>query len=80
LTYSDGSARYDAKMDPHHHARCVSCGAVFDVPGTLSEGDLQILSEELDEFSVLGYRLELTGFCAGCSPHTEKNVQAGPMN
>ncbi|TFH66090.1 MAG: transcriptional repressor, partial [Gemmatimonadales bacterium] len=25
LTYSDGSARYDARMDPHHHARCISC-------------------------------------------------------
>src|SRR5210317_1155175 len=33
LTYSDGSARFDARMDPHHHARCISCGRVMDVPG-----------------------------------------------
>ena len=80
LTYSDGSARYDAKMDPHHHARCVSCGAVFDVPGSLTKEELEVLSRELDGFSVLGYRLELTGFCTGCSPHRELKDTTGPMN
>ena len=80
LTYSDGSARYDAKMDPHHHARCVSCGDVSDVPGSLSESSLELLSEGLDGFSVLGYRLELTGFCKACSPHHEIEDLTGPMN
>ena len=80
LTYSDGSARYDAKMEPHHHARCVSCGEVFDVPGVLTEEDLEVLSEGLDGFSVLGYRLELTGFCGACSPHQNKKESTGRMN
>jgi Fe2+ or Zn2+ uptake regulation protein len=79
LTYSDGSACYDAKMEPHHHARCVSCGEVFDVPGVLTEEDLEVLSEGLDGFSVLGYRLELTGFCTTCSPK-EMKYPTGPMN
>jgi Fe2+ or Zn2+ uptake regulation protein len=35
LTYGDGSARYDARTDPHPHARCLDCGAVLDVPGRL---------------------------------------------
>ena len=35
LTYGDGSARYDGRTDPHHHARCLTCGAVKDVPGRL---------------------------------------------
>ena len=67
LTYSDGSARYDGRTDPHHHARCVSCGRVRDVPGQLPTGELEALGGELDEFSVVGYRLELTGFCRGCN-------------
>jgi Fur family peroxide stress response transcriptional regulator len=66
LAYSDGSARYDGRTDPHHHARCVSCGRVRDVPGHLSTSDLDGLGEGLDEFSVVGYRLELTGFCSEC--------------
>lgn len=80
LTYSDGSARYDARMDPHHHARCVSCGGVMDIPGNLRGRALEDLTRELDGFSVLGYRLELTGFCGGCSPHNNTKESAGPMN
>ena len=80
LTYSDGSARYDARMDPHHHAKCVSCGSVLDVPGHLLDEDLEEYSLALDGFTVLGYRLELTGFCGTCSPHQDKNGAAGPMN
>ena len=68
LTYSDGSARYDGRTDPHHHARCVSCGRVQDVPGQLSQGDLESLGSGLDEFSLQGYRLELTGYCKECRP------------
>ena len=80
LTYSDGSARYDARMDPHHHARCVSCGRVMDVPGNLRGCELEELTRGLDGFSVLGYRLELTGFCGACSPHPNIKESPGPMN
>lgn len=68
LSYSDGSARYDARTDPHHHARCVSCGRVLDVSGQFSDGELNLLGEELNGFSITGYRLELTGFCSQCTP------------
>jgi Fur family peroxide stress response transcriptional regulator len=80
LTYSDGSARYDARMDPHHHARCISCGRVMDVSGQLREEELETLARGLDGFSVLGYRLELTGFCGGCSPHSNVKESEGLMN
>lgn len=80
LTYSDGSARYDARMDPHHHARCISCGRVMDVVGHRLEEELEGLSRGLDGFSVLGYRLELTGFCGACSPHRPMRESTGPMN
>ena len=66
LTYSDGSARYDARTEPHHHARCLGCGRVMDVPGHLETEQLQALMEGVDEFSVSGYRLELTGYCSRC--------------
>jgi Fe2+ or Zn2+ uptake regulation protein len=68
LTYSDGSARYDARTDPHHHARCIACGMVMDVPGSFSPGEMRSLAREAEGFSVTGYRLELTGLCSRCSP------------
>ena len=65
LTYGDGSARYDARTDPHPHARCLECGAVLDVPGRLDGAALAGLGP-LDGFAVEGYRLELLGHCLNC--------------
>ena len=36
LSYSDGSARYDGRMDPHYHSRCLACGCVTDIPGEVA--------------------------------------------
>ncbi len=66
LTYSDGSARYDGRTDPHHHARCTHCGTVRDVPGSLPR-ELVAGPEACADFHVTGYRLELTGYCADCA-------------
>lgn len=67
LTYSDGSARYDGRTDPHHHARCQSCGTVMDIDGTLSDEELGLLRSRAEGFTVTGYRLELSGFCPSCA-------------
>lgn len=68
LTYADHSARYDGRTDPHHHARCVACGRVLDLPGELPKTDLEELRHEASGFTVTGYRLELSGYCVGCLP------------
>ena len=68
LNYSDGSARYDGRTDPHHHARCLICGRVTDLAGTLPAGDLEALRSEAGGFTVTGYRLELSGYCGDCAP------------
>lgn len=65
LTYGDGSARYDGRTDPHHHARCLRCGAVLDVPGRVDMAALGGVGP-VAGFSVEGYRLELLGYCSGC--------------
>ena len=68
LSYSDGSARYDGRMDPHHHTRCLACGRVSDIPGQLPEGYLDDAQDSSGSFRVMGYRLELTGYCVECAP------------
>ena len=67
LTYGDGSARYDGRTDPHHHARCLSCGKVVDVPGRIDTSALATQLQPVSGFNVEGYRLELVGYCSGCS-------------
>lgn len=66
LSYADGSARYDGRTDPHHHARCVGCGRVFDVPGKLPDEDLDELRSNVETIKITGYRLEFTGYCPEC--------------
>ena len=68
LTYGDGSARYDGRTDPHHHARCVACGRVSDIEGSLPGPELEALRGRADGFMVTGYRLELSGYCMECAP------------
>jgi len=68
LTYGDGSARYDGRTDPHHHARCVACGKVQDVHGEVPEHHLDEVRGSAEGFTVTGYRLELTGYCSACVP------------
>lgn len=76
LTYGDGSARYDGCTEPHHHARCLTCGSVMDVEGEVPESDLAELRRNASGFTVTGFRLELTGYCAECSP----DVGATPVS
>ena len=58
-------ARFDGGVDPHHHVRCVECGAVNDVPGI----EKHLLGEDLpnvEGYEVLGYHLEYIGICGRC--------------
>jgi Fur family peroxide stress response transcriptional regulator len=68
LSYSDGSARYDGRTDPHHHARCLSCGRVTDVGGDVGAAEIDALSARATGFKVTGYSLELSGYCSACVP------------
>lgn len=65
LTYGDGSARYDGRTDEHHHARCVRCGSVLDLPGSIDPSAIDRLGP-VEGFRVQGYRLELVGVCRAC--------------
>jgi Fur family transcriptional regulator, ferric uptake regulator len=76
LTYSDGSARYDGRTDPHHHARCLVCSRIFDIPGHLPADGLSDLEDGARGFHVTGYRLELTGYCQDCEPGSVRRAPA----
>ncbi len=68
LSYADHSARYDGRTDPHHHARCVVCERVMDLPGEIPSGEIEALRSATTGFTVTGYRLELSGYCVECLP------------
>ncbi|MCG8467711.1 MAG: transcriptional repressor [Gemmatimonadetes bacterium] len=65
LSLGTGPARYDGRTDDHEHIRCLSCGRVQDIEG-LSPGDWMEGLAEMTPFDVVGYRLELEGYCPDC--------------
>ncbi|MCK5124651.1 MAG: transcriptional repressor [candidate division Zixibacteria bacterium] len=58
-------ARFDGNLKPHHHARCVECGAIddlFDLP----EDIVQQRTMNFDNYDVYGYRIDFYGLCPRC--------------
>lgn len=64
---TEGSARYDARMDDHYHARCRSCGDVLDVEPTEAMGSA-MRSVNLPLVTVDRVRIEFVGVCERCRP------------
>ena len=65
LDYGPGAAHYDARVEPHHHARCTQCGRVVDVPGE-PLADVGELAASLKGWDITGHRLEFRGLCPDC--------------
>lgn len=66
LAGGNGSARYDGRMDPHFHARCLECGRLRDVPGPAHPVSFVDMPIAMGGFSVTELRLEVVGYCDGC--------------
>ncbi len=64
LAFGDGSACYDIRTDQHDHIHCLGCGFLRDVPAMLRRESIGDVSTE--DFEVIGYRLEVIGYCAAC--------------
>ncbi|MEM6714522.1 MAG: Fur family transcriptional regulator [Cyanobacteria bacterium P01_C01_bin.147] len=60
----DGGCRYDANVEPHHHFRCQSCGAIADIPWqSLQSIDVTHLNAD---WQVSGYEVTVHGICKTC--------------
>ena len=76
LNLDDGSARFCGRLEPHHHARCLVCGGVSDVPGELGDSEVAALRLQARGFQLVGYELEFTGYCSDCAPPTGNGAGA----
>ncbi|MFH1102889.1 MAG: transcriptional repressor [Pseudomonadota bacterium] len=78
LELGGATRRFDWDTSKHYHIRCVECGRVDDAP----LAPLQKIENELygsTVFTIIGHRLEFTGFCPKCSRrHQSGSVSATP--
>ncbi len=64
IRLAGSEVRYDFRLEPHFHARCLSCGKVTDV---FTEPLLPNKSLLVDGFIVEGYDLQIFGKCHSCN-------------
>jgi Fe2+ or Zn2+ uptake regulation protein len=74
---ADGVAHYDARTDVHDHRRCLACGRIDDLDRR--GGDDLIPLQPTADFRPTGYRIEVTGYCAGCHEPAGARREPGPV-
>jgi Fur family peroxide stress response transcriptional regulator len=81
LSLSPGPARFDANMEPHHHAVCDGCGLVRDVAcevpeGAHAEAD-QAVRAAAPGFSVRAVERIYRGMCEVCASEAQPREERG---
>ncbi len=67
LDLGTGAARFDPKVDDHHHVVCTACSEVRDVYVTTS---VQLSPDDALGFSINQTQVVFRGLCADCAAST----------
>ena len=62
LNINDNIKRFDGCLAEHHHATCLACGRILDIPAQ----DVPDLAPKLPAFTVTAANVFFEGYCAGC--------------
>lgn len=65
LHHAGTGARFDGKMQRHHHLVCRKCGCVIDIETSSLEG-LRVPSGERQGFAIEDYSVHFVGLCQKC--------------
>jgi Fe2+ or Zn2+ uptake regulation protein len=57
--------RYEARPEPHYHARCRACGHLFDLPAS-ADGQIRARARPPQGFRVERVQVTLHGLCQRC--------------
>jgi Fe2+ or Zn2+ uptake regulation protein len=68
---NQGAARYDSRLDAHHHLLCENCGRIVDVP-LAYDHRLDSEAEQRSGCKIESHSLLFKGFCKNCQVSMEK--------
>ena len=69
--HTGGVARYDARVDIHHHLICLRCNSVVDLDDE-NLSSLTIPDTSAFGFEVSDFRVQLRGVCRNCGKKSSK--------
>jgi Fur family peroxide stress response transcriptional regulator len=72
--HTGGMARYDARIDIHHHLICLRCNSVADIDDE-NLSSLTIPDTSAFGFEVSDFRVQLRGICRDCRKKASKKNQ-----
>lgn len=73
ISMTNGSDRYDAILEPHHHAICIKCGKVLDIKYEVNSMKLEKIVQDQTGIKPFKYNLTIEGVCNDCSLMDESN-------
>lgn len=65
LKFGAGASRYDGRLEHHHHALCLDCGALEEVTVNLPAEELNAVARQTG-FDLKRHHIQFTGYCAAC--------------
>jgi Fur family peroxide stress response transcriptional regulator len=69
--HTGGVARYDARVDIHHHLICLRCNSIVDIDDE-NLSSLTIPDTSAFGFEVSDFRVQLRGVCRNCRRESSK--------
>jgi len=72
--HTGGVARYDARVDIHHHLICLRCNSVADIDDE-NLNSVVIPDTSAFGFEVSDFRVQLRGICRDCRKKGSKKNQ-----
>ena len=79
IEISGSKTRFDGDADQHYHVRCVRCGQLDDADELPTE-PLKEFNSRVNDYKVLGFRLELFGICPKCQAEPAPGNVAAPFS
>lgn len=68
LNAGEDSFRYDARVEPHSHIRCMQCGRVDDLEDIDASQFIQAVSDATP-YKITGQQFYFYGVCPSCRTH-----------
>ncbi len=69
VEHHGAAARFDPRVDHHHHLACIQCARVIDIELSPAER-IPVPNSRKTGFRVLDYSIHFTGLCSGCRKST----------